>query len=243
MNILKPFTLFIILSMVPVYGFSQWIGFHGGPDGTDILVRDTAKNNLYSPVAGFRMGPVFEFRIKRSWTLETGVSLSSGGAFLKNKAESGNEVYDIGASIRTWYMEIPLISRVYIPLDKRLAILFLGGISGSRGIGGLVTYTEFHNGNKQVESAKVEWGKNPDLDDFKPFNLCAVAGIGTHYRRYQFTIQYTRGITDISPYTDRDVKMVTHSLFLALHYKYTWKRKLIMPFFEDVNDVYPWTKL
>jgi hypothetical protein len=226
---------------LPVAGFSQWIGFQGSLVGTDIEVRDPAKNDIYSPVPGFRLGPSMEFRFNRYVSMETGMNFTSGGAYMTVKKGNESDFYDIKANIRTYYLELPLITRFYLPLNGNTALFVHGGICGSRGMDGTVTYTENHNGKEQQVSAPVEWGEDPDTDDFKLLNLCAIAGIGAQYRHFQFTFQYSQGILDISPYADRGVKMHTQSLNLSVHYKITWIKHLIMPFHEYNKDLFIFT--
>jgi hypothetical protein len=234
--------LIILFFTVPFTGFCQWIGLVGNLNYSDVTVHDPDRNLLYTAVPGYQTGITLEFRMVKLLSLESGLIFSSGGAFMESNLQTSNDNYAITANIRTSHLEIPLVTRFYVPVADHLALFAAGGMYGKRGIGGNVKYHENHNGIIHDKKAKVEWGNDPDIDDFKTNDMGLTAAIGVQYRFLQLAIQYDHGLADISPYAARGIQMHNRTFLVSVNYKLTRVTKLLMPFYEDNGEQYIYSR-
>lgn len=158
----------------------------------------------FDSVAGFQFGVRFLKPIADSWSLETGLQLNSRG-YSNDYALviSGEEVFRSKTSLRLYYLELPLLMNVYIPIGTRTVELsggpyLAGGVSGRYTseikVNENSSFGEFLELESSRESGNINWGSNED--EFPRIDYGVLFGAGVAFKSYTFRIYYQRGLSN-----------------------------------------------
>ncbi len=195
MNVFKK-SLFWLLLFVGGYScFAQEISIRGGLNLSQFnhkvgdLVVDKEGTKL---LPGFNLGPILEIPIKNILSFETGILFTSKGHKL---AGDFIGVQDYLFVKNLYYLEIPALLKVTIPIRK-VKILALAGTYAGNAIFGNTIAEGVENSVKNRYKYKIQWGN--ELNEYDRFDYGVKFGIGTKIKRYQIGALYSVGLKDFS---------------------------------------------
>ena len=145
------------------------------------------KNVKQNP--GFNAGAMLDVPIKNTFSLETGILLSSKGVKISDNEVSEGEYLNRENLL---YLDIPVLCKITVPVKKvkifAMAGPYLGQALSGKSIQGVVV-----NSVHKEFDAEIQWG-----DRYHGFDYGAKTGIGLRYKKYQIGASYALGLQDLS---------------------------------------------
>jgi hypothetical protein len=193
MRILKIILFTTIVFLGFNISFAQEISFRGG------LNHSQYQDKQYSEVLneaglkfnpGFNIGPIFELQATEIFSIETGILLNSKG-FKSSYEFRGITVLN---SEILYYMEIPVLCKVSIPINK-FKIFTVAGVYFAEALHGKRTYGDIENSEKEIWENDIFWGNG--YSEYDRFDYGLKFGIGLRYLKWQMGANYDLGLKNI----------------------------------------------
>ncbi|OFX61735.1 MAG: hypothetical protein A2066_19050 [Bacteroidetes bacterium GWB2_41_8] len=195
MNVFKKSIFWLLLFVGSYSCFAQEISIRGGLNLSqfhhkfgDMVVHKEGTKLL----PGFNVGPILEMPIKNIFSFETGILFTSKGHKLAGDILG---VQDYLFVDNLFYLEIPALLKVLIPIQKAKVFVLTGGYVGSALYGNITAEGVENTGFKRLKN-KIQWGNEPN--EYDRFDYGLKFGIGTKLKRYQIGAIYSIGLKDFS---------------------------------------------
>ena len=177
---------------------AQMIGLKGGVNMSNMAM--SIDGTTYSPnsMTGFHFGPVIDFTLNKSFSLNTGLLYSLKGYDLKNVSDATMEnASPLNGKAKLSYFDIPVNLAFKIPISSKFKFFIQAGPYMAMGIGGTI---------KKPSSAT----NNPiPIQDIYSYSILAKtdygvgAGAGFEIGRMVYSVNYNYGLRNLNyePYT------------------------------------------
>jgi len=136
---------------------------------------------------GFRFGGIYEFLKFLDKRDSSFVTLNTGALLIKQGYREEIVNYNVLYTLNLYYLQIPIILKVYFNLKEDFGLFFQGGPYLNIGLSGkMETVDEAKNRNTN----RVYFGTNKKFDDFNLLNGGGIFGFGLRYKNVQFGFDY-----------------------------------------------------
>ena len=201
--------LFFLMSAWVMIGLNvsaQQLYIQGGLNGASLLVKEDGEtiSDDFKYRIGFNLGLVAEYPVSKSTYFQTGLIFSQKGYRL-NEDFFGE---DITAKVVLNYVDIPLTFKFASERSEQSSVYGLIGPYLSFGLQGKTKVTYDGDSDSEV----VEWGDDPEKDNFRRFDAGLKLGAGVDAGQFNIQASYSLGLAHISPYTEDDYQ-VKHRYF------------------------------
>lgn len=179
------------------------ISVKGGVD----LSKMSIKNNDSDAKFGYRFGVVGEYQLKNDFFIQSSLEFLSKGT--KNKTRLSGDLNndgideDLATGDLRWnsiYLELPILLGYNINVTNDFKIKFMAGPYFAYGVGGKVkmeTMLSAMQPSGQYEFIQ-EKASVKTFSTLKRFDMGLMGAVGADYKKYQFTLGYEYGLTNIS---------------------------------------------
>lgn len=184
---MKKFLMTAVLGMFALAGFSQvkWDAKFG-MNFSNVTKYDDAK-----ALPGFQLGVGMDYGFSESWSLQSGLLISSKGYKYDAK-----DVHDYSYKSRPIYLDIPILAAYKFDISDNMKFVINAGPYLAFGLGGKCKYDEGGD-------YKLFKGEEGDDAEMKRFDLGIQYGVGLELNeRYLINLSGQNGF--ISPYNYPD---------------------------------------
>lgn len=181
MNFIRIIFLASIFFIFVYHLEAQYYGIKGGLNlSNDGWLHNDVEYKYYDYKPGFHFGVFYDFSLKGSKILETGLYLDS----------KGHKTYFERA--KTLYLDVPI--KLYFSLisDDKASLYFFTGLYFGIGIWGKETYR-----SDSLDPIKYSWGYETKEDVLKPFDFGLGVGLSLRKGKLKYSISADQGLINI----------------------------------------------
>lgn len=182
-------SIVILLLSFGIESFAQNFGIKAGLNLSEIRLSNPYENyNDYLKMnPGFHIGPTVEFPITESFSIESGLLLSTKGRKVIIKESMDN--FEYKEKLNMFYLDIPLTAKAALDIGSFKIYGTFGPYIGM-GLGGKSKFTI----DDETSSESVKFGS----DGLKRLDYGLTAGGGIKFNDIQIGIIYGLGLANIS---------------------------------------------
>ena len=209
------FTLIIILLIFKVDACAQFISVQTGFSSTTVeyKFKDQEKfEDYYDFNAGFQFGFMAEFPLTKIISIVPGVLLQTKGFHTSGSFNPDIE-YSWDHDFNLWYLDIPVLLNVNIPVAKITFFTDIGPFAGI-GLSGKYKYKDVIGNNVDVSKGKFNWGTD-DEAFFKRLEYGAMARIGAEIKHVKFGVSYALSLSNIAVNENNTFKNKVFTFFVS----------------------------
>ena len=209
------FPLLIILVISNLGAFAQIISVQTGFSSTttEYKFKDQEKfEDYYDFNAGFQIGFMAEFPLNKIISFVPGVLLQTKGFHTSGSFKPDIE-YNWDHDFNLWYLDIPVLLNVNIPVTKIKLFTDIGPYAGI-GLSGNYKYKDVIGNNVDVTKGKFNWGAD-DEAFFKRLEYGALARIGAEVKHVKFGVSYALSLSNIAVNENNTYKNKLLTLFVS----------------------------
>ena len=209
MDIFQKIILAIVLCMSSTICSAQEISIRGGFSLSKFryIYRDDIswmKDVKLNP--GFNAGATLDVPIKKLFSLETGILISSKGVKISDNETSEGEYLHREDLL---YLDIPVLCKITVPV-KKMKVFALAGPYLGQALSGKSTQGVVINSVRSEWESNIPWGNL-----YGRFDYGAKTGIGLRYKKYQIGASYTFGFKNLSIDSELERKNRVLELYIS----------------------------
>ncbi len=192
------FLLLIILVISNMGAFAQIISVQSGFSSTTVEFKfddfEQFKDN-YDFNAGFQIGFMAEFPLTKIISIVPGVLLQTKGFHTSGSFYPEIE-YSWDYNYNLWYLDIPVLLNVNIPVAKIQLFVDVGPYAGI-GLSGKHEYKDVIGNDISVEMRKYKWNVT-DEESIKRFEYGVMTRLGAEIKHVKFGVSYALSLRNIA---------------------------------------------
>ncbi len=217
MKAVVKFLLLFFAMIVSAQSMAQTFGIRAGLNMSNMLMKNdegtTSEDFKMNP--GFHAGPVMEISLNDMFSFETGIMVETKGFRV---SQESNE-FEYSGKLNLLYADVPITAKAKFTVGEAKIFGMLGPYVGV-GLKGKSKYEITFGGETEIETEVVEWGGDPENDDFKRIDLGAVAGAGVEISSIRLSVSYGYGLANITSYTEGGNKVKNRMLSFSAGYMF-----------------------
>lgn len=199
---------------------AQTFVIKGGCNLTSILREDNNAKyiNNYKINTGFNFGLTASIPFNEFFSFESGLLLTTKGS--NDELEKTNG-FKFNKKLDTYYLDIPLLLKVYPNLGDKLKLYGTVGPYIGVGLFGKTNTTVVFLGNMETEVIEkvIEWGNDQIQHDLKRLDIGLTFGTGIDIDPFLVEISYDMGLSNISAYQDDGRTLKNRVFKISIGYK------------------------
>jgi len=195
-------SIVVLVFIISTASFAQTFGVKAGLNASKMFMSvDNANGEIkMKPQLGFHIGPIVEFQINKTFSIESGLIFTTKKGFFE--AEDGAELERI--DINTFYLDIPLAVKTNFNISNTKVFGTFGSYFGM-GLSGNIKNEFIEGGETDSETRDIRFGSG-DNDHLKKFEFGLTAGVGIELKAFQIGITYNLGLSNLGVEDDTVLK-------------------------------------
>jgi len=216
--------LIILLCFISVSSFAQFsIGVKGSFQMAKLF--DKGSNQQYYNLTNINTiaaGLVVEKDLNKYFFIQSGIEYNQKGGY---KEFTGLAVGGTTSTLKVNYIQVPLHLVYKENINKHIKLLISAGVYGAAGISGTEKgYDQSPSGTTNIDR-KVQFTNNTTYVNnttmVKPLDFGYAFSGGIEWKKFQFTIDFSRGFQSIFPVGSTN--FATQTLGISAAYLMPWK--------------------
>jgi hypothetical protein len=228
---------FIFAAVIFSCGNAQQLSIIGGLNMSNMTEKDNdenySKEEEYKIRFGGHGGLLYTHNFTDQLGIETGVMFNTKGfrvnfeeefIFENGPQKSTEEMikYKVHANLN--YIDIPVMLKFNHDLNEKVSLIGYTGPALGIAVGGkFKTKAEFM-GETEEDTEDVNFGNDPEEDDFKRIDLGLMMGAGVMISNFRVGLMYNQGLLNISPYTENGFVSRNRVLSIGIGYNIDMRR-------------------
>jgi len=208
----------LLLCIAQANLFAQNFGIKAGVNFSNakITMGNTIMSEDFLWNTGFHIGPIVDFPVSKSFSVETGAIFNTKG--YHTNSQTSFLGISLGAKSKTslTYIDIPITAKLSYPVGNLTVFLNAGPYLGI-GISGKTTVEANVSTISGSDEYEVVWG-NDDDSDLKRIDYGLSLGAGVRFNSIEIGASYGLGLANLA--TSEDAKMNHQVIGISLGYMF-----------------------